>query len=549
MSRVSEHARGLERGRDCYARRAWAEAYEALHAADQSSQLGVEDLERIAWSAALTGRDDALLSLLERLHQAHLEAGNTTRAAHAAFWLGFRLLSMGEMGRASGWLLRAQRLVEQETSDCVVRGYLILPVVYRKLGSADYDAAYASAREAAEIGERCGDRDLTSFARHLQGRVLLEKGQLDDGLALLDEAMVAVTTGELSAIICGFLYCGMIASCQKVYALGRAREWTAALARWCESQPQLVTFTGSCMIHRSQIMQLGGDWSEAIAEAHRAAERYSGSSDQEVVAEAMYQQAEIHRLRGEFEAAEETYRRASQLGRDAQPGLALLRLAQKRHEPSAGAIRRVVEAATQRMERAKLLPAYVEIMLAVGDVDSARLAAAELEEIAAGFAMEGLTAIARHARGAVQLAEGDARAALESFRRAFVAWQQLGAPYFAARLRVQVGCACRALGDEDGALLELDAAREAFERLGARPDVVRVDSLKKNAEVARRHGLTSREVQVLRLVASGKTNKAIAEELGLSEKTVDRHVSNIFTKLDVSSRAAATAHAYEHELI
>ncbi len=549
MSTMGQQTSDLERGRDCHARRAWADGYDALSAADRDSSLEPDDLEKLAWCAGLTGRNEELLRGLERAYQAHLDAGHPARAAHAAFWLGFRLFTLGEAGRGSGWLARAQRLVEQEKLDCAARGYLHIHAAYKHLGGAQYDAAYASVGDACAVGERCGDRDLIAFARFMQGRILIEKGQTEDGLALLDEAMVAATTDELSTMITGLVYCGVIATCQQVYALDRAREWTAALTHGCQSQPQLVQFTGPCLVHRSEIMQLGGAWPEAFEEARRAAERFSNSADRVVVANAFYQEAEIHRLRGDFPAAEEAYRQASQLGREAQPGLALLRLAQRNHDAAAGSIRRVVGATTQRMQRAKLLPAYVEIMLAVGDIEAARLGSQELDEIAQSLGMEVLVAIAAHARGAIQLAEEDSQSALDTLRRAFQVWQQLGAPYLAARLRVQIGCACRTLGDEDGAKLEFEAAREVFERLGALPDVLSVDSLKNNALPLRQHGLTPRELEVLRVVASGKTNKAIAQEFGLSEKTVDRHVSNIFTKLNVASRAAATAYAYEHGLI
>jgi DNA-binding CsgD family transcriptional regulator len=352
--------------------------------------------------------------------------------------------------------------------------------------------------------------------------------------------MLAATAGELSPVVTGLIYCSVIAICHQVYALDRAREWTSALAQWCQGQPQLVSFAGACLVHRSEILQLGGGWGEAIEEARRATERISRPMDR---AAASYQEAEIHRLRGELGGAEEAYRRASQLGREPQPGLALLRLAQGDREAAATAIRRVVAATTDRLERARFLPALVEILLATGDLEEARRGCQELEEIAGWVKSEGLGAMAAHARGALLLAQGDAPAALDPLRRAFTVWQKLEAPYPAARVRVLLAKACGALGDREGARLELDAAREAFRALGAASDLAALDGS------PRGHGLTARELQVLRLVSSGKTNKAIARELSLSEKTVDRHVSNIFNKLAVSSRAAATAYAYQHKLV
>jgi DNA-binding CsgD family transcriptional regulator len=538
----------LDRARQCYEQRAWAEAYQAFLLADQDTPLAGEDLELLAMAAYLIGRDEEYLQALERAYNAHLDTRRSLRAVRCAFWLGFRLLMRGEMGRATGWLARAQRLLEPDARECAERGYLLLPVVEQRLESGDCAAAYAAAADAAAIGEHCGDPDLIVCARHQQGRIRLQEGQVEAGLALLDETMVAVTAGELSPLVTGLMYCSVIRACQQVYALDRTREWTAALTRWCEGQPDMVAFAGVCRVHRAEIMQLRGTWPEAIEEARRARARSQGVN-QQAAAGALYQQAEVHRLKGEFAAAEEAYRGASQLGLEPQPGLALLRVAQGRCEAAVTAIRRVASTTTDRLKRMSLLPAYVEVMLAAGDVQDARNACRELEEIAASFDTGVPGAIAAQACGAVDLAEGDAQAALGSLRRAFEVWQRIEAPYAAARVRVLIGLACRAVGDEDGAGLELAAARSAFERLSAAPDLARIDSLMKGTSSGPTHGLTPRELQVLRLVAAGETNKVIAGKLCLSRKTVDRHVSNVFTKLDVSSRAAATAFAYQHKLI
>ncbi|MGH8480347.1 MAG: LuxR C-terminal-related transcriptional regulator [Gammaproteobacteria bacterium] len=539
----------LEQGWACYAQRKWADAYDSLSRADQATPLVGKDLELLAMAAYLIGRDEDYLSALERAHQAYLDAGESVRAVRCAFWLGLRLLFRGETGRATGWLARARRLLERETHECAERGYLLLPVVEQQLGADDCESAYATAASAAEIGERCGDTDLIACARHQQGRIRLQQGQVEKGLALLDEVMVAVTAGELSSLVTGLMYCSVIQACQEVYAFGRAGEWTAALARWCEEQPEMVAFTGVCRVHRAEIMQLRGAWQDAIEEAQRACERSQGI-DQHATAAAFYQQAEVHRLRGEFAAAEEAYRSASQWGRDPQPGLALLRLVQGQTDAAAAAIRRAVSATTHRLQRSRLLPAYVEIMLAIGDIQEARGASSELEELAETFEIDVLRAMAAQARGAIDLAEGDTRAALGPLRRALEVWRQVEAPYGSARVRVLMGMACRSLGDDEAAELELGAASAVFEQLGAGPDLSHTHALVKGATPDyHHHGLTPRERQVLRLVATGKTNKAIATELFLSARTIDRHVSNIFTKLDVPSRAAATAYAYAHKLI
>lgn len=538
----------LERGRRHSEQRAWAEAFQALSAADRESPLEAEDLELLTLAAYLVGRDEEYLKTLERAYNAHRDAGDDPRAVRCAFWLGFRLAMRGEMGRATGWLARAQRLLERDARECAERGYLLLPDVEQQLESGDFGTAYAAAAAAAAIGERCGDADLIACARHQQGRIRLQQGQVETGLALLDETMLAVTAGELSPVVTGLMYCSVIAACQQVYALDRTREWTTALAQWCEGQPDMVAFAGVCQVHRAEIMQIQGAWPDAIDEARRACERSQGI-DRRATAAALYQQAEVHRLKGDFTAAEEAYRGASRLGLEPQPGLALLRLVQGRSDAAATAIRRVANTTVNKLKRMGLLPAYIEIMLATGEVQDARNACQELEDIARSFDTGVPDAMAAQARGAVDLADGEAQAALGSLRRAFEVWQRIEAPYAAARVRVLIGLACRALGDEDGADMEIDAARSTFERLGAAPDLARIEPLMKVAASSNTHGLTAREVQVLRLVATGKTNTAVAAELFLSERTVERHLSNIFTKLDLSTRTAATAWAYKHGLI
>jgi DNA-binding NarL/FixJ family response regulator len=296
------------------------------------------------------------------------------------------------------------------------------------------------------------------------------------------------------------------------------------------------------------VMQLRGAWPDAMEEVRRARQRLSTPQGQPALGMAIYQQAELHRLRGQFPEAEEAYREASQWG-PPQPGLALLRLAQGRVDAAAAAIRTALDGAQDRLARAKVLVAYVEVVLAADDVSAARTAAWELSEIAADLGMPLLQAVAAHATGAVLLAEGDPRAALATLRRAWTAWRELQAPYEAARARVLMGLACRALGDTDTAELELDAACRVFQQLGAAPEIARVEAESRMAAPSAAGGLTAREVQVLRLVAAGKGNRAIAADLVISEHTVARHVQNIFAKLDVSSRSAATAFAFEHGLL
>jgi DNA-binding CsgD family transcriptional regulator len=551
MSGVADRATvdELERGREAHARRAWRGAAEALSRADRAAPLDAPDLELLAESAYMLGRQDEYLRCLERAHQLHLDGGRGPRAVRCAFWIGVGFLLRGETSRATGWFARGERVVEREQHECVERGYLLIPVLLGHVAAGNTAAAYESAAEAAAIGERFGDADLVALVVQEQGHALIRQGQVEEGLRLLDETMVAVIAGELSPIVTGLVYCNTIAFCQSVYEVRRAREWTAALTEWCEEQPDMVTHTGLCSVHRAEIMQLNGAWPDALEEARRAGRRLAQGENQSSAGYAAYRQGEVHRLRGELAAAEEAYRDARRLGWEPQPGLALLRLGQGKGHVAASAIRRALGETSERLRRARLLPAFVEIMLAVGDVEEAREACSELREISRGHENGMLGAMSVQAEGEVALALDDPSAALPGLRRASQLWQELQAPYEAARARVLVALACRALGDEDTASLELEAARDELERLGATPDLARVESLVRSPGTGDTHGLTARELEVLRLVAAGESNRQIATALVISEHTVARHLQNIFAKLGVSSRTAASSFAVAHDLI
>jgi ATP/maltotriose-dependent transcriptional regulator MalT len=534
----------LDRGREAYEQRAWLDAYEALSRADARSPLATEDLDLLAVSASMVGRIDDYLALLERAHRAYLDADELLRAARAAIWIGMTLATRGERGPAGGWFGRAQRLVERDGRDCVERGWLLVPLSLQQEAAGDYEAAFATLSHAIEIGERFRDSDLLAGAIQFQGLLRIKQGRAEEGLRLLDEAMVGVTAGEVSPELTGVVYCAVILGCEEAFDTRRAQEWTSALAHWCELQPQMVAFTGRCLAHRAGILERRGAWSDALAEARLARERCEAAMNRGAAGQALYQEGELLRLQGKFDAAEGVYREANTYGRQPQPGLALLRLAQGDADAAAASIRRVLAETKEPLRRAALLPAFAEIALERGEVADARKASRELDEVAASSGSAMVAAMAAQVRGAVTLVDGDAEAALFSLRRAWQLWEELEAPYHSARTRVLVGEACAALGDRDAAALELDAARAGFESLGAGPDLARLAGAP-----AETHGLSARELEVLRLVAAGRTNRQIAAELVVSEHTVARHLQNIFGKLGVSSRTAATAFAFERRLV
>ncbi len=538
----------LREGRDAFGQRSWKVAYSALGAAHEADALEVDDLQRLAVASFLVGDEDTFVKSLQEAHQRSVDADRPADAARYAFWVGFHFANRGEGSLAGGWFARAARLVEHAGEECAVRGYLLIPVARQALMSGDPAEAARVASQAVDVAERFGDGDLLAIALYVQGRALLRAGRMSEGLTALDEAMIAAAGGELSPQVTGLVYCGAIGACREVYALHRAHEWTAALSEWCESQPDMVPYAGECRVYRAEILQLSGEWARAMDEARRACVCFERGSEPRGMGLGLYQQGELHRLRGELDEAEAAYRAANRSGREPQPGLALLRLAQGDSPSAAAAIRRALAGTSDPLRRARLLPAHVEIMLEIGDVEEATRACDELAAIAESRPGGAMRTLVAQAEGAVALASGDPGSALAPLRSAWQEWQALGATYEVARTRMLLGIACKALGDEDGAELELEAARATFEGLGATPDLARVDRLAGSASARDHHGLTGREMEVLRLLSTGLTNRAIADQLFISEKTVARHVANIFGKIGVSSRAAATAFAYEHDL-
>ena len=546
----------IRRGTDAFTRLRWAEAYEELSTADHEATTALEPeyLERLATAAYLIGRTVEATATWTRAHHRWLDHGDAERAVRCAFWISLTSLLNGDAALSSGWRARVRRLVDDPRRDGPEQGYLLLLLGLEALDAGDAEGALASFERATELGERFGDIDLSTLALLSCGEALVQTGDHAHGVTRLDEAMVGVMTGQVSPIAAGIVYCAVIGTCQRIFDIRRSREWTAALHDWCTSQPGLVPFRGECMVHRSEIMQLRGAWPAAVEEARRAHELLS-QPPRPAVGDALYQLGELHRLHGEFRHAEDAYVAASHAGREPQPGLSLLRLAQDRVDAAAAAIRRAI-AETNDIQgpgagvpRARLLGPFIEIMLAAHDRGAARDAANELSAIAERSGTPWLDATCAQAVGAVLLGEGAPGAALKTLRGGATIWQELDVPYERARVDVLIGIACGELGDDETSEMHLDSARTIFRRLGAVPDLALVDEISRKRSRTVAGGLTAREVEVLRLVAAGRTNREVADALVISERTVARHMSNIMTKLGVSTRTAAGAFAFEHGLV
>lgn len=536
----------LHRAREAYERREWVAAYRALTDLGDTN-LRADDFAALAVTAFLLGRRNDCVQALQRAYQAELEDGDTLGAVRAAYWLALTLWQGGEAAIGSGWLARGERLLESVEGDVVERGYLLERATFGHIAKGEFAQAVATAPSVTEYGRRFGAPDLTAMGLHTEGRLTIFSGQVAAGLRLLDEAMVSVLAGEVSPILSGVIYCSSVEACQQISDFGRMSEWTHALTVWCESQPGLVAFTGQCAVHRGQLMRLHGAYRDAIKELEHAAGRYAAAGGSPAAGQAHYERGEALRISGKHDAAEAAYAEAAGHGHPAQPGRALLWLARGRPDAASAAIHRVLAEVRDPVHRSQMLPAAVDVLADVGEIEDAASLADELRGFGSAFGCTALQAAGEYARASVAVAGGDAEDALAAARSAADGWSRLSAPYEVARCRVLIGRALRLLGDAESAAADLDEARRAFASLGAAPAEHDVAKLLGDARAP--GGLSPREIEVLRLVAAGNSNPEIAAALVLSEKTVARHLSNIFAKLDVGSRTAAAAFAFEHHLV
>jgi len=522
----------------------WRSRYDELTVRDPSI-MQPDDLEQLADAAFWLGRPREAIAARQRAYAGHRDANDHERAARTAWKLFHSHFELNETALASGWLKRAHRHIA-EAPDSVERGYVAIAAAMWSRFTGDLDDSVAQAALAHEIGRDRSDLNLATWGLAVHGGMLAARGDIAAGVALLDEAMVETVSGELSPFVTGWIYCYLLKTCQALGDVSRAGEWTEAAVRWCEQQGVSSWYPGVCRLHRCEVASLRGEWTSAEQEALRAADELAPFGDY-LSAEGHYIAGEIRRRRGDYAGAEQAFRRSHELGHDPQPGLALIRLATGDAQGAASQLRLSLKSASQApVSRARLLAALIQADLELADTAAAAQSVAELGQLAKASESRLLWALLATWHGALLLAKGDADGALPLLREACAACQHLNLPYEAAQVRMILGKAAREEGDEETARLEFDAARAGFERLGARPDAER--AARAAGVAANPMGLSDREVEVLRLVAGGLSNRDIATNLVISEHTVRRHLSNIFRKIGVTSRSAATAFVFEHDL-
>lgn len=521
----------LRRAQEAYERRDWLAAYADLSASEPDDLSG-DDFLRLAISAFLTGRRNDCIQALQRAYACYVDSGAPRFAIRCAFHLGMLLATGGEHAVAGGWNRRAQRLLEATGSDIPEAGLVAQALMFSSIQTGDFETASRHAATTLDLGHRFNDPELLAMGLNANGRIAIYSGRVSEGLSYLDEAMLILADGGVGPIVAGHTYCSLIEACQEMCDFDRAEQWTRMLSGWCDAQPGLVAFTGSRSLHRAQLLRIHGNFEAALAELDLAERRYLGMGTRAAVEAVYLERADIFRMLGRLSEAEAEFDRAQQRGADPHPGLALVWLAQGRVDAATAAARRLLGEARPAIARARLLPSAIEILLAAGDLEEARTLSDELSGYGESFGCTELAATADYVRGVV-VADSTG---IPLLRRASAVWHSLDVPYEAARCSDALARAFRQAGDAASAVIEDGRRRTILDRLGISSRSVPA-------------GLSDREVEVLRLVAAGRSNPDIARSLFLSEKTVARHLSNIFTKIGVGSRTAAAAFAFEHKLV
>jgi DNA-binding CsgD family transcriptional regulator len=544
MSRVDR----LEKGRKAYAKHEWRDAYAFLSFADLETPLGGIDLAMLAESAFLLGGEARSLEILERAYEQHATLQLPISAARFAFWIGFRLQLAGDSALADVWHSRARRQLEA-CAPCAAHGLPFLALGYSLMVAGDPAAAHVQFVKAFEIGTRFGDRDLIALGLHYRGLSSIRSGQPAVGMALLGESVEVIAGSTSSPVVTGGIFCSALTGCEETMDVLRADRWSTAVTVWRDSQPSMIAFRAESLAHRVSLMQLRGAWRDALDLLTPLIQWLDDRSDRPAAGLAYYQRGELHRLRGEHEAAHAAYREAAARGHKPQPGLSQLLLAQGFIEKAAEEIHRLLVQTTSRSQRSLMLPASVDILLAAGEVSDARMCAEELLKVDAELRTPLSYAFSTHAIGAVLLCEDKPQQSLAALRDARTTWEELGARYNAARTRVLTAAAHRELGDEEAVKAELIAAADAFDTLGAAADRLHAEEFYRRNAKAHEPFLTSRQMDVLRLLALGLSNTAISESLAMSAPAVAKEVRAIFYQLQVVSRTHAARQARRRGLI
>jgi ATP/maltotriose-dependent transcriptional regulator MalT len=534
--------------RDALARSDWQAAHDAAAAVEVADPIArATRLELLADALWWLGRLDECIDRREAAYLAFDELGERRRAGQCAVWLYEHHLFKARPAIAGAWLQRA-RYALADDPECVEHGALVLREAEAAHGRGELEVAATLSQAIVELGRRLRSADLEAEALQTYGRLLIDQGDPVGGLARLDEAMLFAVEGRLGAYSTGKVYCSLISACEELGDLRRAAEWTEATSRWARDHPFAI-FPGICRVHRASALNWSGKLADAEREASKACVELLDIHRPNAAA-AFAEVGDIRRRLGDLDGAEQAFAKAQELCGSTCSGLALLRLAQGRVDAAFAVIGRCLdEAGWNRLGRARLLATHVQICVASGDLDTAATGAAELEATAEAFGSAMLRATALSARGRVQLARHESQAACVTLREALELWQTFDVPYEVATTRTLLGQALREVDDHEGAASSFAAAEALFEQIGAHLAAREARGSRDVAGQRLPAGLSAREVEVLRLIAAGRTNKEIASELFLSAKTVSRHLSNIFTKIGVSSRSAATAFAFEHDLV